>query len=559
MLSTRLQSSFIRAGLSMNRSKLLLLVLAIASASIFLTREVAGQKKDGDISPQLVLDCRFNPTICATPTPTPTPVYPPKDFMKGVVMGPITRFRSPDTNGDIGGPDDLLGPNLPQLPSLKPNMTILNESGTGVVRLWADWPTLQPSEADLKYIEDGNFRNVTASDFTSNIVNLEDIESDSRTSAFIANLDAQIIRAKENGLKVILTAYRFPMWATYPHFVFGSNGRDPLFRVPPSLAVNSHWGKWINFLVRRYGLSNETRASKRYIDFLEVCNEPNLQMWPQREDDKINGNLVIARNVARMFRTAQKIVETYNRDITGQFEADRPSTLNLAGPGTADLSQRKAPQKAAKSTGYDIFTRALLKELEGFEAQPFFAWSHHNYTDIEDRREEESQRNKKGELEAPDYQVTNSAAWVRRLLVVGERKGNDIYKWTGWPDKANPALLLTEGGARLNGLVTKYSIPANDLMTLKIKQAQLVEYNFYLMAGKIPGKERLGRGIALVSNYLTYSEPCADTGLFDFTGTKAEFLERGAPKPKGCSNSVFTGEGGGERYLYSTWILLKSS
>src|SRR3954452_25346695 len=62
------------------------------------------------------------------------------------------------------------------------NRVFFSDTRTRWVRFWADWPTLEAANGQL-YAK--------------------------RLDA----LDAQIARAKRDGLKVILTLYRFPTWA----------------------------------------------------------------------------------------------------------------------------------------------------------------------------------------------------------------------------------------------------------------------------------------------------------------------------------------------------------
>src|SRR5947208_5277438 len=68
--------------------------------------------------------------------------------------------------------------------------TTFAETGTSWVRLWADWPTLQP---DPRYLPS---------------------DPQSPGSKFWGILVDQIHRARGDGLKIILTLYRYPKWAT---------------------------------------------------------------------------------------------------------------------------------------------------------------------------------------------------------------------------------------------------------------------------------------------------------------------------------------------------------
>src|SRR3954470_13229739 len=165
-------------------------------------------------------------------------------------------------------------------------------------------------------------------------------------AARIAALDAQIAQAKADGLKVILTSYRFPTWAngtdrltdaqlaaTMPDrrtsTESDAKAKTLLFRYPDDVSAPSAWGQWIALLVARYSANSRTRPNSRaVIDFLELCNEPNLQWWPQQVpsttgDPYAQGTIVVHDVVVRMFQTAAAITAPYG------------SAPGLMGPGTA--------------------------------------------------------------------------------------------------------------------------------------------------------------------------------------------------------------------------------
>jgi hypothetical protein len=202
------------------------------------------------------------------------------------------------------GPAGCIAPGCSQDLRAGDNRALLARSGTGWVRLWADWPTLMPAP--------GAFA------------------ADS-----VAALDDQIAHARADGLRTILTLYRFPSWV---------NGvaQAPAFMPPVDLSARGAWGQFVAWAITRYGAT---------IDVLELCNEPNLQ-WSARQ--------VAPETVAAMFATAQRIAD------------DLGSRVVLAGPGVSDVR------------GYDEFTERLLDELarRRFVAGPRFAWTHHNYSDV---------------------------------------------------------------------------------------------------------------------------------------------------------------------------------
>jgi hypothetical protein len=202
------------------------------------------------------------------------------------------------------GPAGCIVPGCAQDLRAGDNRALLAQSGTRWVRLWADWPTLMPAPGTL-------------------------------APDRVAALDDQIAHARADGLRTILTLYRFPAWV---------NGvsQAPSFMPPADLSTGGAWGQFVGWTIARYGGA---------VDVLELCNEPNLQ-WSARR--------LAPEMVAAMFATAQRLAD------------DLGSRVVLAGPGVSDVR------------GYDDFTERLLDELDRrrFVAGPRFAWTHHNYSDV---------------------------------------------------------------------------------------------------------------------------------------------------------------------------------
>lgn len=510
---------------------------------------------------------QIDPCLIQPPPPQCTTI-PSPDPRKGVSMGAVIRAEEFEKQDQ-----DIRGPNPAFYPNAKPNIEILRESGTGWVRLWVDWPVLQPTH-----------------DFS-----FGDLYNDPRTQPFIENLDAQIVFARQNNLRVILVVnHRFPLWSNGtpdqqcpsscdletdpdrkqecqkqcgtindPNWIRLKldKPRNPFGRVPADLGVDSPWGKWINFLVRRYGYSAETELSQHYVDYLEVVNEPNLTMWPQWRDDRVGNRdnikdrLLIANNVAQMFRTAQEIVSRRNGE-PGVINSQHSTTIKLAGPATSDLRdpktdapgdplEKKDKRKSIRvvQTGYDTFTRELLVQLRNvprFNPKSYFTWSQHNYGDIEKSRRESPVFDAKVQTLEDPQGKTNAVAWVRELLRVGTGKGR-ANRWTGWPDAEHPGLIVTEGGARLSAVGSE------------AEQAKLVVDNFNLM---LSDNGRLRAGIGLFTQYLTYSDVCFDSGLFYFIDSQPT-----RPRDLDCGRRFgFTGGGfRPPRMVYERWKTLKST
>lgn len=151
------------------------------------------------------------------------------------------------------GPAGCIQPGCPQDLRMGDNRTLLAQSATRWVRLWADWPTLMPAP--------GTF-----------------------APGPVAALDEQIALARADGLHTILTLYRFPAWV---------NGvaQAASFLPPADLSAGGAWGQFVAWTISRYGAG---------LDVLELCNEPNLQ-WTARR--------LAPETVAAMFATGQRIAD----------------------------------------------------------------------------------------------------------------------------------------------------------------------------------------------------------------------------------------------------------
>jgi hypothetical protein len=116
------------------------------------------------------------------------------------------------------GPAGCIAPGCAQDLRVAGNRALLADSGTGWVRLWADWPSLMPAP--------GTFDPARA-----------------------AALDDQLAVARADGLRTILTLYRTPAW------------------VGSGVAAAPPWERFVAWAITRFGPR---------MDVLELCNEPNL-------------------------------------------------------------------------------------------------------------------------------------------------------------------------------------------------------------------------------------------------------------------------------------------
>lgn len=363
----------------------------------------------------------------------------------------------------------------------------------------------------------------------------------------LQNLDAQIAAAKAQGLHVILTSYTYPRWSNgtaslevdkqpeveYQYadrvsqaawdayqtelFYRGFNvvarahmrfRKALYYKVPTDrFAVGSKWAKWTEFLLQRY-------ASQ--IDFLEITNEPNLQPWPlysasstgstNGDQFHVGGTEYCSCYVGEMMHTAQMLV-------TGM--SPRPG---LMGPALADFTQTTRLR-----VPYDAATDQILAGISsttgsyGFTPDARFAYTHHNYKDIEDDRGATTSLTGN----APDgtSPKLNRAANVRSKLLNS--------KWAGAPNgsSASPGLYITEGGARLDIVANRFTGHSGGTDA----QAWLVGRAYQRMAATT------GEGIGqeMFANYLFYSDPNNDSGLRNVAtgGTATTQPADGAKRP----------------------------
>jgi hypothetical protein len=358
------------------------------------------------------------------------------------------------------------------------NRALLSESGTAWVRLWADWPRLQPDPAFAPGDPAGP------------------------GAPYLAALDEQIAVANEDGLRVALQFYRFPTWANGTEALaavagtdaeishayadriapaawarYVAEGRNPAVYTPSRRALDlaiplegcgpgSAWAGMFAFLHERY---RPDRVSGPRVDAFELVNEPNFQLWPQRapsatSDPFALGALTVQRTIAQMMAAARGV----------SAAAGHPAFL-LA-PSFAD-----SDQGGRTVTHYDELTPPLLDELAatGAVVGPNEAWSHHDYTDVEGR-------------------VELTKTQVLRSLLAG--------RWTGMADAGGPVVMLTEGGARLSRMRALY--PAEDP-----RAAQAASIALALERHALP--DGPGAGVAMFAQYTIHAEPGFDSGLLE--------------------------------------------
>jgi hypothetical protein len=195
---------------------------------------------------------------------------------------------------------------------------------TSHLRLWADWPTLQPVRLGIEDPANPGYPNLLA-------------------------LDAQIRAANADGLAVILMPYRYPAWANHAPPVVPRAA----YRLPgDGHGLASPWAGFVEALWSRYV---DRGATFGRVSAFELVNEPNLQLWPRRD---------AVAAVAEMAVSMEAMA------------AGRGHPVDLLAPSASD-----------GDTGRDAgaFTDALLRALDrhGFPGGAHWVWSTHAYEDVE--------------------------------------------------------------------------------------------------------------------------------------------------------------------------------
>jgi hypothetical protein len=301
-------------------------------------------------------------------------------------------------------------------------------------------------------------------------------QGDVTPQIYLAWMDAQIRAAKQAGLGVILNFYGAPDWANAQMRTLGPQpARRANFWAPPDdVSQSSPWAYMLYYLAIHYNVNNPN-ANGAWVDFLEICNEPNLLWWPQV--DHVTGYGRFQHYyVAGMMKTARFVT---------QFTLNRPILL---APGVHDTNIT-----SETTTGVEDFTDNLLGVLASWKGDQYIGWSQHNYDDVKYDRGPGS---------------VNGYATVRATVTRSKLKS---FGWKGWPyrDPANPYLMLTEGGVRTNDITGFYNLTGQAIFD---KQADLIRKNW----NRMHSDSTHSPGIGMVTNYLFYTDLANfDSGLCD--------------------------------------------
>lgn len=384
---------------------------------------------------------------------------------------------------------------------------------TSHIRLWADWPSLQPERGKPVGVGVGDRSNAADS---------------------LAALDAQVKAATDDGLDVVLLPYRYPLWTNGTEGIVAGSQQDSDFfpedRVPrlslyrdwvegrttvrPTyrdihyrMPLEGHgdgsaWATYVRWLWDRY-----VAQAPRYgrAAYFEAVNEPNLQIWPQRSaiasDDvyerfSIDGTeLVVIPAVAEMMLTIDAVARAHDRAATCLAPSTSDTDVEL-NPRTTTIAHRSEYTSATQT-----FVESLLDELSrrGFAGGEHWVCSYHNYSDFE--------------------RAQAHVVYLRRALAAGD--------WNGRRLDGGPMVYCTEGGCRLSGVNSRTgrfrrilgrALTADEQ---RFYQGQVVT-EALLRHHKAKG---VGKGVGMLTQYTTFADPNFDDGLLEAA------RNGGAPRP----------------------------
>ena len=249
------------------------------------------------------------------------------------------------------GPGGVIAPGSAQDLRVAAQRGLLRRHRDPLDPLWADWPSLQPDGERAP----------------------DDPLSPGRAN--LRALDEQIGLANRLGIHVMLMPYRFPRWANGTEDLAGEapGGKALEYLLPDDpYGPGSAWAAFFAFLHDRY---HAGREAGRCVDGFELVNEPNLQLWPQQAPPPP------AARGARPDEAALAAAEDRAGHLGRATRTRRCSTRPRSPTTTPPTSE---PLHALRASSCPPLLDALA--AIGYLPHSRQAWSHHNYTDVEQRQ-----------------------------------------------------------------------------------------------------------------------------------------------------------------------------
>ena len=428
------------------------------------------------------------------------------------------RAGQPGVGFDQTAPDGPLDPATQKLTELDWNMADeLEALGVTHVKFWVSWYQLaqninQPRLVDpldpvvQAYPERKYALGRAPQTFEEQAQFMEASRGVSvRTSEPLINyLDRSIALANQRGLKVILAMYQeAPTWAAPATSATPPEGRIVEQRFPATLNADSPYGWFIRYLIARYtghvtggpgcgcipARGNPLGAK---IQFIEPLNEPNYEWWPQ---DATGDSQLSYCKAAEAMTTCEWWARLYAPDYSPGFNpadpnADWDGVLTVLGPSTSDANSSTDSNGRTVVTGYEGFTDSVLNSLSEWGPVMRVGWAHHNYRDVEKRRDLVDAHATRVAALLSDWDFLKNSphlplAWRRELWLTEGAYRIGREQDVPDPDDDTGATFLPAYGA-MPDLVDSEPLENQERYKWQAVQSDAIRHNFLMMRDALP-------------------------------------------------------------------------
>jgi len=308
-------------------------------------------------------------------------------------------------------------------------------------------------------------------------------------SALFDNFEDQLIEARNRGLVIILTLWKYPPWmnglANTSSGGYQQGSKSAAQRLPDDVSTTSVWASMILCLLTAYSTGSTTpRKAGAAIDVLEICNEPNGMCWPQSTSSGIR---TAGCQVGQMMQTALIISSWFGNQATA-----------IAGPGATDVRYGSAngldDANPALVTHTDVvvFAQDVVASFTsaGFVPGTRAVFTTHNHHDIAGQH--------------------LNVAVVREQALRGH--------WAGWPyaNVNDPHIWITEGGVTPSMLAAVGIAPPD----YQFARSLLIAAAWGRLDNNSTAQTTQGgAGVDLFTHYLFETDPGYDCGLVSSSAT----------------------------------------
>jgi len=310
------------------------------------------------------------------------------------------------------------------------------------------------------------------------------------SSPHFDELERQLKLAKDNGLAVILTLWRYPQWMNAgSDLTWQRQGKDLEYRLPDDVSTSSPFADMITCILTAYSAGSPApRYPGAVVDVLEMSNEANSMCWPQSDTNGVRSS---GCKAAQMMQTALAISLWFGNQATA-----------IAGPAAQDLVF-----SYASSTGMNTTTLANVSQTNAISHATDFVGFFTYVSQVPGTR--------------AVFTMHNHDDITNQTLTVGHVREQVLRSsWKGWPyaDWNDPHLWITEGGVLTKYIESRYLITNPTL--IENLRAALIGWNYNRMKNNSADPDYGGVGIDLMMYYQFDTSPF-DTGLCETLPTRA--------------------------------------